>query len=417
MNRVLPLLLTLLTGMTCFIACTNGTDVVEVQIDAEVKRATPVAWAGVPDSASGTIPKLTDYSWHDLPQGGLVTTDDAGEAVLNLDGGCMFIYVFKKSSLYEEAQLIDSPCDEPAMSSNNWICAAEGSTLYIKTCGPLTTIKTVSGDEVSLEGTAVAVTYFPDRELTLFVTLEGVAQVMPRPDGETTTEPFVLENGFIFFVPPQAEDLQQIGELQAGTVYELAAMGAFDNNESFVAQLGQLTSTPDLSSWFARTTIRAREENVIVPPEFPSLPDDGASVLEERVFQVNLSNHFAENPALAGVMLQGLEWTIVTDNVNGLEGAGVLLRFENGRVEDSRTFTTDPDAAFALIEEQGGIQEEIVIVFPDGNEQMMQFSELLVSYFSEFGIKASMIAPPFADYQQLVSQQLAAGLPVIWFEP
>ena len=434
MKRFMTHFLSIFCGLLVLVACNGGgrptpgpeetaeppdIPVGIVQVDSEVQRITAEVWAGAPEGPENELPKLDNDDWQDLDAGNRVTTDDDGEARLNVDFvdddgvevDCMDMYVFKESRLFSEP-LVDAPCPKPDAESAAWYCADEGSDLFIKECGPQVTIVTASGDEITLEETAVMVTYFPDQQLTLFVALEGVSQVSPSPDSDSPagTEPFALENEYVYLVPSDAPpELQQIAGIPAGVAHPLEALGAFEVEGSFISQLTLATNTPELTFWMDQTRVRGLEEGLIIPPEFPILPMDSR-------FKVNVDDSLLADKALAATILQGVDWTTVTERVSETQNPPLFLAYEDGQIQDARLLTLNPNEAMTIVEEQGGIQQPITILYSEESRSLSQLAEGLGTSFAELGIETILLARPPHLLEAAYSSQLETGQPTIWLE-
>ena len=123
------------------------------------------------------LARLADGRWHGLDAGGCVTTDDIGEAKLDIDG-CMFIYV-----LQDSRQLVRRGCRKDAAISGNASCSVQGTSVYNNACAGEVIVQTPSA-EIQLHGTWLAVTYLPNLELSLVQVYEGRARVLPVTDLE-----------------------------------------------------------------------------------------------------------------------------------------------------------------------------------------------------------------------------------------
>jgi len=114
--RLMVVLTTLIIAASC-----DGTEVAVVQQDSQVKRDLAVVWAGA--GTDNPLPRLEDANWHNLPAGGMVTTDAAGQARLSI-GGCLTIYVYQNSGLTKAA------CTKAGQAAGNVTCSISGTSAY-----------------------------------------------------------------------------------------------------------------------------------------------------------------------------------------------------------------------------------------------------------------------------------------------
>jgi hypothetical protein len=234
------------------IALVAGGDIAVVQSDFRVKCEDEVVWAGAGDA--DPVPKLSDDDWHDLPAGGLVKTDDDGQGIVQIkidDRECLKIYIFQRSRLQKAA------CPKSDYTGGNVTCALEGTSVFNNLCASKVVIQTPSAD-LELEGTWVAVSYLPERQLTLVTVLEGQVIVLPVLDFESRGlgQPIsVAEQEFLYTAPDAA--LEQVGDVPTRTSVS-------------VDELGPVVEILDIEAWMERVREKARDDDVPFAPGPPT---------------------------------------------------------------------------------------------------------------------------------------------------
>jgi hypothetical protein len=146
--------------------------------EAVIQRRLEKVWTGPGDLDPSDLPELDD-DWHVLASGDLVTTDDRGVGCVKFRG-CMEIFIFRKSKLKKSA------CSKSNLTSGNVTCAEEGTAGFNNRCASQIIIQTDSA-QITLSGTLLRVSYFPDQELTVIRVREGSASVQPVLDAEAYT--------------------------------------------------------------------------------------------------------------------------------------------------------------------------------------------------------------------------------------
>jgi LysM repeat protein len=212
---------------------------------------------------------LENEEWYELPDGGLVTTDDNGEGWVDIsqDGRkCMLVYIFQTS------ELIKAACPKSDYTGGNVTCSLAGTSVYNNTCASQIIIQTLSA-EIQLDGTWIAVTYLPDQQVTVAmvfdadqtiedqITVWPVQQTDPRILGGSSLA--VTEEHFWFSVPGVRAD--PIAGLEARVAHP------FD-------RLLPLVEALDLWPWIDRIKKRADADNVPYPDFPPFGPTPTATV-------------------------------------------------------------------------------------------------------------------------------------------
>lgn len=234
-----------------------------------------------------------------LSPGGRVTTDERGEAVLDIER-CMKIYLFRSSSL------VKATCRK---SGDRGLCGLAGTAAYNNHCGPAIVIQTPTV-EVRLEGTWVALSYLPERQMSVLLVLEGQARVQPVSDLDSGRlgAPTLVRQGFFWFsTPDRLASQNPVSGLRAREAISLDSFPTFYRDMAF---------PPD---WLGRIRDKARQDGIPIPP---ALGDNSAPTIIWNRFPLgNLrpSEFFTievdvSDVGLAGVLTNVAKVEIYVDN-------------------------------------------------------------------------------------------------------
>lgn len=201
--------------------------------------------------------------WYPLEDGDELTTDSKGEAQLNLSAcwpGQLFIFhdsqgAFKVSS-----------CGKADFEGAN-SCILAG-TYYVNNCASEDVIWSGSA-RIEKRGTIFAITYLPERELTLVIVLDGEVAVQPVDSYDPTTlgESRTLSAEEFYFTMPRAE-YTTIAELEPRQVYPVSEL------EGLAFELG-------IDSWMRDIRDQADRDGVR-PADFPEF-NEADRVLEREI--------------------------------------------------------------------------------------------------------------------------------------
>jgi LysM repeat protein len=215
---------------------------------SEVRRELVMVWAGPGGTDLISLPRLEDSEWHELPAGGWVYTDDAGEGWVRISD-CMLIYIFQQS------RLIKAACPKSDYLGGNVTCAVEGSSVYNNQCASQIVIQTPSV-ELVLEGTWLSVTYLPEQQLSLIMVFEGQVSAHPVLNVDTYEQGAAVDiaAGYFWFSTPGA------------TAEPIAGLAARESH-SF-DQLLPVVEELNLWQWIERITLRADMDGI----PYPAIP-------------------------------------------------------------------------------------------------------------------------------------------------
>ncbi len=194
----LIVVLFLLVGQAC-----NGTEDLATKevletIVFSVQRLDPEVFTGTsPDDMA----LLAAADPQPLPEGHRVSTDSAGQALLQgqlPNNQTCQIYLFQLTSLTTKA------CPRSNYQGGNTATCQEENTAVYKECKG--NLQMTPSGEVEVVGSWLSLTYLPDRQLTLVIVGEGVAQVRPVTEFDTRAlgDPIRVEAQQFLYTAPDA---------------------------------------------------------------------------------------------------------------------------------------------------------------------------------------------------------------------
>jgi hypothetical protein len=279
------------------------------QVDCFLKRELAGVEAGPPDA----LVPIDDDEEHGLPAGSVVRTDDIGEATLKVKGCDLTIY------LYQQGELMRSACSRSEAASGNITCALAGTAAFNNKCAEQVVIETNTA-RLELTGTWVSITYMPERQLSLAMVFDGLAEAeaVVDPESGVETTPTTVGSGHFWFTDPETEPVAGL---------EPRVPHPFENLPAVIEELG-------LDPWMERLQASAAQDNMAFPdmsteapvseeptpaPEAPPLPDltvsevvpldAGAIDSEGNVVMRVLTTITNQGAADAGPFKVGMEYT------------------------------------------------------------------------------------------------------------
>jgi hypothetical protein len=348
------------------------------------------AWGG--PASSSPIPQLTSCSlasppYSTLPTGSLVTTSTCGQAWLQVGGECGKIYVFHTTTLVASActPILAPPTGYTAAAG----CLKTGTAAWFgSSCSADLRLATPSAG-ILLAGTWASMTYIEDRQLSLFVMLDGSAEATPILDAEGQTfgdSTTLAANQFWFSAPGD------VAPIVAGIDGRVAQ--PLEDLPAVVHELG-------LESWFAEVFDRAAQDGF-----------DVSQVASIPVVQVRLAGGRLEDPAMRTAALMSFEWRSQADALlqNGADVALVALAGDDPPL-DLRSEPFDPEFSSAAINEAGGFGVDVV--WAKGNVE--PFANAFVEALRQVGLDA--VVQPVADEgaaAELFEASIGSERAVIW---
>lgn len=315
--------------------------------------------------------------------GGLVTTDPCGEAVLN--SPCGTIYVFQDSSLRF------SPCEQHTARTSSG-CLADGTIAWNNTCpGGVAAIVTPSAG-VTLNGTWIAATYLPDRQLSLITVLEGDAHAIaldpsgaPIGDGQdvpTDTFWFSGANG----------DPATVGGLDGQRAYPL------DQMRDVIAEL-------QLESWMAAVNARAEADGI--KTDLPAKP-----VINVRAhgggFDDQRSGLLFQN-----AVLLAMEWPSSVAELFP-DGNGAIFALIGDSPSRNLAFVPQAfDVASKTIDDVGLAGTSVVLI-ADKDDHTVRLADTYRRYLQKLRLEVDVQVLAPDEAARLYEDLGAQGRPTIW---
>jgi hypothetical protein len=328
-------------------------------------------------STSSSLPEFKCTGWHPLADRDALSTDNSGEAELNLSA-CWpgRIYVFKDSGANFQVETC-TKSDFPTSGT----CVPFG-TWYVGGCAGEFDIFSGSAKIVK-RGTSFSVTYLPDnRETTLVVVLEGQVDVAPvlsvdptRLDVGASVAP-----GSFYFTMPNA-NLDDVANLPPRQLHPVEALPA-------------VADELRIRDWMVGVAQKADEDGVL-PPNWPrELGGQGQPVERptggERIFVAGGGGPLEDKRVWEGALM-AVDW-----------GA---LGFEVGM-----DLAYDPDKSRALLEEAGYPRGfGMALLFPAEDDRLDEAVGIVAQQLGEIGIDSAIEAVPGNEMEILLATRAEAG--------
>jgi hypothetical protein len=338
---------------------------------------------------------FTLAGWHPLTSGDELSSDNTGEAELNLSA-CWAgrIYIFKNSG----GQFRVAQCRRAAYTTSS-SCIPFG-TWYVGACAGEFSLSTGSA-KVTKTGTSFSATFLPEnREVTLVVVLEGRVSVEPVESFDPTQlgpASDVAEGQFYFTMPDAV--LSDIAGLEPRTAHPLE-------------DLPRVADELGILDWMFEVREKADEDGVLpgnwpqelggqTPSPEPPPPTEGFVVVSD-------GGVFAD-PRVQEAVIRGVDWSVAG---GGEDVTAVVDEQPLNAVDD---LAYDPDLALALLEEAGvGEGQPFWIAYPVEDPQLAEAAEAAAEYLRGLGIIAVRTdAVPFDELEEVTGRAIESGRPVV----
>jgi hypothetical protein len=367
-------------------------DIAVINPTSEVKRKTPVVWAG----NATPIPELGDDNWHGLEPGGLVTTDSDGQALVDIQD-CSYIYIFSNSEI-----LLDKACDKDAYLGGNGGCAISGMSAYSHDCEDEIIIQTMSGEVIS-DGTQFALMYLKDKELTLLFVFSGV--VNARPLGDTGGMNYGLMKipaDNIWFTIPG--DQPTLGSLPARQAYNILDDPAIYT----MVQKAILDIYPDYDLWQLDLADWGRFEKIPLPP-----------ILVEDMLAVVLrgEGEFLYDLEVQKTLLQAVAWKDIQSTFLKEQNLALQVKFPQQPVWMSTETNYDPDASKEWV--NANLDEKsrsLTLLVPGDDSLLLELSYTIEKQLAESGFIIRRIEVKPGDMSGTRIELAKSGEAFFWLE-
>jgi hypothetical protein len=332
--------------------------------------------------AAQPLPEITNNSPASLPDGHLVATDATGQALLeaSVSGGTCRIFLFQDSGLAKRG------CARSSFQGGNTSCIEEGSAAFNTCSGHL--IMTPSG-QAQVSGSWLAAIYLPDRQVTLFILLEGAATVWPVTNYEKRElgAPQKLAPQQFWYSAPDAAQHPLTG-LAPRAVWPLEQMPAL---------------TQELGAQLWVDGIRQRAKVDAVP-----FTEARAPVAAPVLTLSGGGDALSKQPAIDAIA-QGVDWASMRKQFFAGQDVNVELQTPAGRT-DIGGATYNPSAAHELVLKAGyraGFGLTLLYVAESANDQPI--ANWLAHGMGDIGVRVTVEQVGGADAQQRLKSLLAAG--------
>lgn len=342
------------------------------------------SWATIEDA--DTMSRLqVSRQFRDLLAGGMVATDEDGEAQLRAEG-CQDLYVYKASGfLFAPDQLVVRPCSQA--EAGDATCSGS-STLSFDDCK--LTVQTTDA-RVTWETTWLTVTFDEALDLTLVTVHEGEVTLQQTIGPERTRARRA----------PNLEDFEPVGEAVVVPEGQFAYSVPEENMAEVAQFTGILPLTPlpldeiapmigilGLDERFQRVNQKLLSVDLL-----PAMPVHYAPVIRVR-------SGFLEEAPVQEAFLVGVDWNALLDEV--FPATNFPVQYEGSQVNQNvRLSTYDPDLAQAYLEEMG-LQGQffVYVAYVEGDSQLERIARGAAQYLERIGAPAELLAIPPGGSQE-----------------
>jgi hypothetical protein len=341
------------------------------------------AWAG---PAGTVLPVLRDCRLPpafdvDLRAGDLVYTDVCGQAVLN--SRCGTIYVF------QDSRLRVSSCAPGGSQAVD--CLDYGAFGMDNTCHTEPVQFITPNSSFSLEGTWVGVIYVPDRQVTVFVVLDGTARAVALdPAGAPIGDRAIVRAAEFWFT--SSRENEQVGGLDGRVTHPIDALPA-------------VARDLQIETWLASLFERAAGH--VDTSAVPLMP----------VVNIRARGGAFDDPRVQEALLWAMDWKSAAQSLFP-EGEGRIVGLipsgQGNHPHDLAEWGIDFERAFSLLDEAGRPDVEVIPVVADANDVVVEVAKAWMGYLYELQLPVQLFVeePGVADahYADFGSK----GDPIIW---
>jgi hypothetical protein len=338
--------------------------------------------------SSNPLGELANSQPAPFPEGYQVNTDQDGVAVLRGSADACTIYVFRTTSLMKTA------CQPGTYAGSNVSCVEEGSALYNQCSGHI--VITPSGVAEHRE-TTLSVTYLPERQITLYLAVDGAVDIRPlRRLGDYTqlSDPVRLEEGQFFFTAPDDR---------------VATIGGFSMRVAApLEQIAPLVSELDLLSVFQDTQSGLDEQAIpvqVIPVEM--IPP---------VFTARLVGAPIDKPLGREALLAGAPWVELAEAAIPFQGMTMTAdTLELTDPVDIRNSKYNPALTKEILAGQG-FREGVSLMIYYSDDLLSSFAAQLSSALAKNGFFSDPVFSPSEQIMALMRANQAQGQAAVWLQ-
>ncbi len=338
-----------------------------------------------------------DRYWHQLRSGDTLSTDSSGEAELNVSdcwSGRLWLFDDSQGRIRVEG------CRKAEYDQLSTLCVPNG-TLYSGKCRGEFSLTTGSVRVTKL-GTSFSVTALPDdRDISLVIALQGNVIVQPvrSYDPPDLGDGYAMEvpGGEFYFTMPD-EDLSRVGGLQSRDAHS-------------VRDLGPVARELGIVDWLNQVRERAEEEGVL-PDNWPDLDEEAEPEPEELGYVVTSGGGKLSDPFIQEALYLAIDWQATGPYEPG-GGETVTVYSGDEPVDAIDELPHDPGEAEAMLEEMGYYPDDVVVLYPEGDERLEKAAHIVVRDLGFVEVGAAVEAVPAWDLDQIMAMRMEAGEPTI----
>lgn len=358
--------------------------------ESEVRAGKPVS----------NPPLLTGAGFQDLFDGDAITTDNSGEAEIDLALCTNNVFLFR-----DNGSMRLSACAQDAN-----ICLQNGAVFFTD-CAAAFTVETNSA-LVDVTGTSFGVMYNEPLQLTTVVTMEDSVSVRGVRDlaAGAYYEGQIVTGGHFYYTTPEGVDLTIAGleprtplPLEALVPYVRELRRAYDTNlqpwmEDFEAT-GDATGT-------LHPTWPFHNGEPYMPGVGPTL--DRSPELPDPALVLALGGGPLDEPSVQRAVLLGADWAVMIEEFFGGTGGLVVARYGSLSLA---TPQFDPERAVESLWEAGypeGLQ--LILFFPDDDDVAATVADWSGGQLSELGLAVEVVPIPRAELNEALLATREEGI-------
>lgn len=342
----------------------NSTGVAVITPDSQVRRLSAAVFAG----AGQPLPELTGSSPVSLAAGGMVSTDQQGEAEIKIQG-CLTLYV------YQKGRLTRSTCRRSDAASGLGVCSTDGMTGVVNQCLSKIDIQTPSASAQS-NSTWFTVIFLPEDQLTIVQVMEGKVSVRPviDPASDEWPEAQVLGSQSLWFTAPG---------LNAPVINGLSGRQALKLEDWRILRPALIERYPDLDVWMESARRTAQRENQAFPDYL--LPETGE-------VNARFIGQLWADERIQRAMIGGIDWRGITQSNWGAFDITPNLQIRDTQVTVTRETEFDREAALQWMSEAEFWQRAPVVMIAASEEDKaaVQFAYALQTALLDLDVQTEL---------------------------
>jgi len=356
-------------------SCPSGTSSTSTSGNDEYKRLSDVVSYRAPGTNDFSAVQ-SDSCWRPFPNGSSLTTDNYGEAQLNLSNCSDFLYLFRDSQANYD--LTYQACGKMEYGNlAGGVCVANGTVLTQDCSLEFTT----GSGMITKQSSAFSLTYLPETETTILA----------------LGEPIIVPGGKFTFTMPDYR-WQEIEGLKPRQSYP-------------VIELPKLLPVYPIQEWMIDVYKTSPELNV-QPDNWPKeLGGDAESIPEmpvERVISLELSGSQVKDPGLQNALFSAIDWKVVQDKVGNELVYEVMVG--TNTISPLAELSYNPNLARKALVERG--YEDgfpILILVPEEDGELEALASVLAEHFKFIRLEPEISYVLFNEYELKVESIIQAG--------